>query len=166
MAGEDEPLISGVPAVAPRLRFRKLEIVGVAIIAAFPLLAIFGAFGPRTGEDRATAGDLELSVSFPRLTRVSLDSEIVAAVKNEGAKPAGPIYVALSANYLEDTEKNLFIPEPQSPYVFLLPNLAPGDSASIRIEFSPASLGLKHGRLELAAAGEEADVLLHTVVLP
>lgn len=138
----------------------------MAIIAAFPLLAIFGAFGPRAGEGRATAGDLELSVSFPRLTRVSLDSEIVAAVKNEGAKPAGPIYVALSAEYLEGTEKNLFIPEPRSPYVFFLPKLAPGDSASIRIEFSPASLGLKDGRLELATAGEKAGVPLNTVVLP
>lgn len=157
---------SDVPRVAPRLHFRKLEQIGVAVIACFPLLAVVGAFGPNTAETRARTASLEVEVAAPRLTRVSLEAELVATIRNRDTTPKGPVSVSLTPTYLDDAEKSLLLPQPLTSYAFLLPELQPGEVRSIRVEFKPDRWGVRSGGLMLESGDERIVVPLKTVVLP
>src|SRR5690554_7277348 len=77
----DEP--PQAPEIPPRLRFPKLEIVGVGIMALLPLAAITGAFGPATAREAARAGSLTIEAEYPARIRNAMTERITVDLSNE-----------------------------------------------------------------------------------
>lgn len=160
----DEP--PQAPEIPPRLRFPKLEIVGVGIMALLPLAAITGAFGPATAREAARAGSLTIEAEYPARIRNAMTERITVDLSNEAATPLSDIEVAFEPAFVEAFENLMFTPEPEHPYVFTVDTLEPGETRRIAIEVLAREYGRHEGTIAVGYAGGAAELPVRTTIFP
>ncbi len=154
------------PEVQPRLRFRKLEIVGVGIMALLPLAALAGAFGPAMERQEARAGSLTIEAEYPSRIRNAMTERITVDLSNEAAAPVSDIEVAFEPAFVEAFENLMFTPEPEHPYVFTIDTLEPGETRRIAIEVLAREYGRHEGTIGVDHAGGTAELPVRTTIFP
>lgn len=154
------------PKIPPRLRFRKVEAFGVAVMALLPIAAIAGAFGPTLEREEARAGSIGVEAEYPSRIRTAMAERITVSLTNEAADPATDIEVAFDARYVNAFSDLGFAPEPHRPYVFTVDELRAGETQRIEIEVHADEYGRHEGRVAVRHSGGEAELPLRTLILP
>jgi len=94
-------------------RRRGLRRVLFSLVTLVPLLGLVGFLGPRSGDVAARAGDLELTVTYPRVNRPGLAAKLSAEVRRRGLAEA-PVTLAVDSSYLDALAEVTVDPEPMS----------------------------------------------------
>ena len=143
-----------------------LQLLGLAIIALLPALAILGVFGPSAGEARAVTEDLELHVRYPTRVRLNLAERIEVRIRNPGPHPLENVTVTFSADYLAGFSQLLFTPPLSSAYHLNVGPIAPGRSALITAELRGEEFGVYQGEVAASTDRGRTAVALRTTVFP
>lgn len=159
------------PQISRRARLGALQLVGVPLLAVLPLLALFNAFGPASATTTATGPDLSLAVTHPSRVRHGAPTHLEVAATNTGQQPLPLVELRFDRAYLETFRDVAFTPEvarvTPDAMVVELRDLAPGESRSVRLEFTPAGYW-RHGGA-VTGSGQELEPVraeVSTLVLP
>jgi hypothetical protein len=154
------------PEVPRRLSVYRFQLIGFPLLAAIPLLALFGFFGERWQTVRGEAGSIAVSVRYPSAFRYKMIDAIELHVHNRGAAAIDTVAVALDTAYAARFSTVTAIPPFSGPFEVDLPGLAAGESRRVRIEIQAERYWSHSGILTVAAGVDTIRVPLTTMVYP
>jgi hypothetical protein len=154
------------PTVHPRLRFHKVELAGMALIALLPLAAILGLFGPASAQINARIGDLRIEAEYPERLRTAMAERISIELVNDGSRSLSDVTVSLDREFMRGFDEVAFTPEPQRPYEIELATIDPGGRERIEIEVHGAEYGLHEGRIRVEGGGIGGSLPVRTLIFP
>jgi hypothetical protein len=140
--------------------------VAVALLVLFVLAGSAGLLGPRTAAVSASAGDYDLAVTYPSVTRAGLATPLHLEVTREGGFD-GPVQLALCDTWFDQVDFQSWYPTPSSEaggadrlvYEFDPP---PGDTLEVSLDAKeqPGSLW---GSRDCTVAVLEEDAVVTSV---
>lgn len=154
------------PSIAPRLRMRTAEVVGMSIVAIVPVLASFGLLGPKIDRVSAQSQALDLEVEYPAVLRQNDRRALTARVGNRSDQVLEHVDVAFGHRYLSAFTGVSFVPSAGNAYTVRLSSLRPGESRLVVVEFEAERYGRHRGRIAALHGAQEAAVELRTLTLP
>ena len=154
------------PEVRPKLRFFKVELAGMALIALLPLAAIVGLFGPASAHATGRVGELRIEAEYPERLRTAMAERISLELVNEGSRALSNVTVTLDPEFMYAFGEVAFTPEPARPYEIELASLAPGGRERIEIEVHAAEYGLHEGHIRIGSDGDTGSLPVRTLIFP
>lgn len=97
------------------------------LLAAIVLAGASGLLGPKGGEKTASAGEYDLSVKYPAISRAGEPAPLHIRVESAGGFD-GPIQIVLCDDFFDDLDFQSWYPTPSAET---------GDAAEIHYEFDP-----------------------------
>jgi len=159
------------PRTSKRLRFSRLQLVGMIAMAAVPILAMAGVFSPRSSTLAARSDAIEIEVKYSNRARLSLALAMDLKVTNVSAETIDDVRVSFDESYLSAFTSVSMTPSPETvtpdATVVHLGDMGAGEAKAINIELKPASPWHRQGKVRASAErGPGAEVTLSTWVLP
>lgn len=154
------------PEVRPRLRFRRIELFGIAVMALLPAAALLGAFGPAMGHERGQAGAISIEAEYPKRLRTAMFDRISVRLTNRSDRPAADLAVSFDPEFLHAFSHIAFSPEPEHAYVVQVPEIAPGETRLIEIGVKAEEYGLHEGRISVESPDALGSLPVRTLILP
>lgn len=159
------------PAFRRRVRIPRLQMAGIALLAALPAAALLGAFGVGDRQASASAGPLQLQVRYADRLRYYMAHPLELRVTNRGSEPLPTVRVSVSAGYLAAFSNVSYEPAPRlltaEAAEFELRDLAAGQTQRIVVHLEADAYGRHDGRVTAApGGGGPAEIALSTRVFP
>src|SRR3979411_3096398 len=88
------------PSIEPRIELSWRQRIGIPIMVAIPILALFGVFGESQARARATTASLDMMVSYPSRFAYRPVTSLHVTVRNLTSSVADPVKVAFDASYI------------------------------------------------------------------
>jgi hypothetical protein len=163
-----------VPEPPPVKRFvavERLQLIGVAILAAVAIAGLLGAFDDTTARSATSGTPLALHVEFPSRVQLEQHKELSIEVRNESDSSIDEVSVEIDRGYLDAFERTSFHPEPDQitprAYVVDLGAIQPGEVRRIALEVRPEKVGRQEGELRVTSGTAAlASIDLSTFVFP
>lgn len=114
--GERVPALTGPrqsPTSAEERRTRRIRRVGLTFFSALVVAGLLGVFGVTSATTRASAGGLDVELTYARVARPALAVAYQLVIHRNGGFDA-PIEVRINSSYLESFDENGSNPEPDS----------------------------------------------------
>lgn len=161
------------PAVAPRVRMHREELIGMVALALLPLLALLGLFGPGDGEARAAGDVLALEVTYPERVRRGMPATLEARVTNRSAATLPTVALDPGGAFADAFTSVQVTPPPAGTYDVVLRDVRPGETRRVIVALTAHEAGRHEGTVVATpgdAAGEPAGapvrVPIHSRVFP
>ena len=158
------------PAAAPdirrRLAFTRKQIVGVPLLAAIPILSLFGVFGETLSDVHAESRSVVMNVRYPTRFRYRQVQPLDIVVRNTSQQPIDTIAVSLDTAYVSRFSGVRIAPESRTAFVVAVTDVRPGESRLIAVELAAERYGGHEGRIRAATRVDTATVSVRTVVFP
>ena len=162
--------VNGGPPEAPktvaRISLTAKQVIGLPLIAAVPLLALFGVFGERATTAVARSSTIEVTVTYPARFRYRQVQPLRVAVRNTSPRSIDTAFVSFDTAYIARFSSVRFDPAVRSAFVVPATDIAPGATALVSVELWGEHYGNHRGRVVVAAKGDSVAVPLSTFVFP
>lgn len=159
-----------MPPAAPRLNGRialtTKQLFGLPVIAAVPVLALFGFFGTRTAVSVDRSKTLDVAVTYPERFRYRQTQPLRVTVRNRGPSSIDTVFVSFDTAYIARFSDVRFDPSVGSAFVVPIAHLAPGASSLVSVELSGDAYGRHRGRIVVTDEGDRVEIALSTFVFP
>ncbi|HEX6133313.1 MAG TPA: hypothetical protein VFZ24_05105 [Longimicrobiales bacterium] len=156
----------GAPRTRRHVSLFGFQWVGVAVLAAFPVLALLGVFGERWATVESTGGPLHVNVRYPTVFRYKMLNAIDLDVRNTGTAVIDTITVALDTVYASRFSTITAVPPFSGPYEVELPAVQPRETRRVRIEIQAERYWVHAGTLTVATRTDTVRVPLRTTIYP
>jgi hypothetical protein len=100
---------------------------GMLLLALIVLAGAVGLLGPKAGETSASAGEFDLHVQYPAITRAGEPAPLHIRVESAGGFD-GPVQIALCDDLFDDLDFQSWYPTPSAET---------GDASQLFYEFDP-----------------------------
>lgn len=154
------------PEVPPRLRFRRIELSGIAVMALLPAAALAGVFGPTIVHERGQVGVLSIEAEYPTRLRSAMFERISVRLSNRSDSSVADLTVSFDPEFMHAFSQLAFSPEPEEPYVVRVPEIPPGETRLVEIEITAEEYGLHEGWISVDAPGASGSLPVRTLILP
>ncbi len=159
------------PQIPRRLSFGATQLVGIPLLLALPLLALFGAFGITGGEVMLSGPGLEVRVSYPERFRYKTIHPLDIHVRNTGAALLPRVLVSVDRAYLSAFSEARFTPEAKAVtergFLIELGDIPPGGESHVTGSVQAEAYGRHRGTVSIATdAGARLEAKLSTIVFP
>ncbi|MEO6778082.1 MAG: hypothetical protein ABI194_01405 [Gemmatimonadaceae bacterium] len=144
------------PRLARAFRLTTVQRVGLPALFAIPILALFGVFGERYTDARASGVGLTAAIHYPSRIHYRQPLAFRITIENTGADTADSVVVSLDPRFMRAFTSVEMSAPMSAPYRFTLRRVAPHERVSIDGEVSGDRYWRSTGALE--ARGPEADV--------
>jgi hypothetical protein len=164
----NQPQPPDIPPIERRLRFYWLQLLGMPVIMAVPLLALLGVFEPNRQTASATSAALELRVEYPDRIYYHVSEPIHVTVTNLGQATA-PISITFDAEYINSFAHASFTPDvaDERGFVVVLDAIGPGETRVVALELEAEALGRHEGAISATSGGAPpASVEIGSLALP
>jgi hypothetical protein len=163
MTRNEPPL---APTIERRLDLTWRQRIGLPLIAAIPLLALFGLFGERSATIHTSSAALELRVTYPERFRYRQSQRLEIVVRNIARRSIDTIHVSIDTAYLSRFSTVHIEPAPRTSFVVDVTNVSPGESRLIAVELSGDRYGRHGGRISAATSEDSVVIPIRTFVFP
>jgi hypothetical protein len=161
---------SAQPPAPPKLKRRAIlsrkQKLGLPVILAIPILALFGVFGETEASTQATSSSFLVTLSYPSRIHYRQSGELKVEVANRSARELDTVTVALDTAYASQFTDVRFRPEISSTYVVRLSALAPAGRQSVVAELTGDKYGSHPGRVTVRSGSDSATISFSTFVFP
>ncbi len=154
------------PEVRPRLRVRGPEFIGLVFLAALPITALFGWFGPSLETAASEHAPIRLEVEYPNRLRFHLIERVSARVTNVGDAPLERVRISFDESYMQGVSEISFMPLAARTHAVEWPKLGPGETRSVEVELKAAQYGPIRGQVTAASEETHVAVPIHTFIFP
>lgn len=152
-----------------RLQFPGLQLVGVALLLAVPILAVLGVFGPCSDTVAETMPGLEMQVKYPTRFRYQMFSTLEVSLENTSNRSPGPITVTFDRNYISRFSQVQFTPSVKSVTATdyrVQVDIPPGEIRRISVSLQADRYGIHDGSVGARVNGASILVPVSTFVFP
>lgn len=153
------------PPIVRRLQLPRVQRVGLVVLSLAPVLALAGVFEGEREVDDQRAGALAIRATLPERVRQNRTATIEVELENEGDVPLGA-EVAISPEYLDGCVAIRMTPAPHRAWAARFAPIAPGERASMSLQFEAEGAGPHEGVLRVSSDDGEARMRLSTFVFP
>ena len=157
---------AGPPPTAPRLSFTRKQYLGLPLLAAIPVLTLFGVFGESRASVHAASSALEMTVRYPSRFRYRQVQSLEVAVRNVSPRILDTITVSLDTAYITRFSSVRIVPAPSDAYVVKLVDVKPMESRLVSAELWGERYGSHEGRIVASTHSDSASTLIRTMVFP
>lgn len=155
------------PGLRRKLRFGRLQAVGIVAMFSIPLLALAGVFGESWETTRAQSPDLSIHVEYPERFRYKQINKLVVSIENRGAETMDSVMVAFDPAYVLAFSGPLFIPSASQAFRVPLTQLEPGDTELILLKIQGEKYGRHSGDIRVwNTRGDSLAVTVSTFIFP
>lgn len=171
MSQQPYPTPPEPPEVPRKLNLSAGQIAAIVLLLIFPVLMIVGAFGESFDEADASSADVHLSAVYPSRLRFLLDSDMQITVENTSQQTLDGLSVHLETSYIDQFTAISFMPPVSAAtddaYIVPLPDLAPGESGVVTVQFQGSHYGQHEGRVWVTRSGQTAaELQVSSIVYP
>ena len=136
------------------------------MLAAIPLLSLFGLFGERTARRRAASAKLELAATFPERFRYRQSQPLEVIVRNLSQREIDTVHVSIDTAYLSRFTDVRITPSPRIAYIVDILHVRPGESRLVALQIGADRYGWHHGWIAAIADGDSIAIPIRTLVFP
>lgn len=154
------------PTIKPKLKMRMVELIGIAMFAMLPLLAVLGVFGPATTVRNAASGSLSVEARFPTKLRFEMKDRLDLYVRNTGPNLLNQVTVRFDSRYLHAFSAVSFSPEATQAYEVELEKLLPGETRLISLELTADGYGHHKGDVVVTSGATRLVLPVSTITFP
>lgn len=159
------------PEIERRILLTRLQIVGLPILALFPLLALVGAFGLDLAERTSRGSGLEVAVEYPSRARLRSGGSLVVEVRNDSDGHVDGVTVLVERNYLDGFSEVAFAPSAtaltETHYRIDLGRLDVGETLAVTADLRPREYWRHRGTVSVSAEGiDTIEIELSSFVFP
>jgi len=159
------------PEVKRFIKLEPLQVIGIPILAAVVIAGFLGAFDDRSARSDSRGAPLAMHVEFPSRVQYEQSSQLLIEVRNESARPARAVAIAIDRTYLEGFETPSFVPEPHAitpaAYLIEVGDIQAGEVRRLAVALRPEKVGRQEGQVHVSSAGRLLAVIdLSTFVFP
>jgi len=162
----DAPRPPEAPSIRRRLALTRKQMLGLPLLAAVPVLALFGVFGERRADVRAASAAVEMLVRYPERFRYRQIQPLDVTVRNISQRAIDTLRVLLDTGYLSRFSSVRIDPAPGAAFVVTFTNVKPGESRVVSAELWGERYWSHRGRLVATAGADSAAVEVRTLVFP
>jgi hypothetical protein len=153
------------PYVRRQARLYPYQWIGHAILAILPVVAAVGLFGESFTTTRASAGSLEVAVSYPDRLRYWQVNQIEVHVRNVSAAPLDSVRVSIDSAFALRFANLMAQPNFDESFEVAIPQVPPNRTRTVLIEMRADRYGRHSGTLTIAAA-DTVRVPLSIMIFP
>lgn len=154
------------PQVSAGIRLTGKQKVGLPIILAIPILALFGVFGERVSSSHVSSPALDLAVSYPERFHYRQVMSLRASVRNVSNRALDTVRVSFDTAYIARFSSVQFDPPVRQAYTVDLVNLQPSESRVVSVELWGQDYW-RHPGTVIARTGTDSVVArFQTIVFP
>jgi hypothetical protein len=157
---------TGAPEVPRRVEIAPPQLVGLALLALVPLLALLNAFGTSRAEATAASSALELRVEYASRSRYKVFEPLDVFVRNRSQRTLDTVAVSLDTAYIDRFSEVQIEPQPTGVYVVPLTSVRPGETRRVAVELRGNEYGRHRGTIRAAAGADSATARVSTIVYP
>lgn len=154
------------PQTSRRIKLYRYQWVGVAALAALPVLAVAGLFGESSRVGEVHGGTIEAAARSPALMRYNQLDKIEVRVRNVSSAGLDTVRVTLDTGFASRFSSVRAIPELERPYELALTNVPPNGTGIAVFEMRAEHRGRHRGTLAITAGRETLRVPLNVLVYP
>lgn len=157
-----------IPDQPRHLRFYRFQWVGLPILFAVPLLALFGVFGDSRAQGEDSTAELRLHVEYATRYRYKQVRDIRVTLENVSRADLDSVVVRFDAGYILGFSVAAMLPEPDRPFDVDILDLRPGETRLIRVELEGHTYGRQEGTITASRPGspEVLRVPIRTFIYP
>ena len=163
---EHDPRPAQPPPMDRGLRLPWSQWLGVSIIAAIPVLAIFGVFGERWQTSETEGAGLRARVEYPTRLRSMSRKSMTVEIENRSSTSLDTVEVVFDPAYMGRFSSPAFIPPPRDAYTVSLLGLRPAETRMVHVDVQGESIGRHDGRIVVRSRGDSIALALGTTVFP
>jgi hypothetical protein len=164
--GMPDPSPTRPPAIEPQIRLSWRQKVGIPILLAIPILALFGVFGGRETSSHARSATIDLTVAYPSRLRYRLMQPLHLTVRNLSPATADTVSVSFDTAYISRFASVKFDPPLKEAYIVDLTQVKPSESRLVSVELWGDIYGNHPGTIVARHGTDSAIVKLRTFVFP
>lgn len=157
---------AGPPPTAPHLSFTRKQYLGLPLLAAIPVLTLFGAFGESRASVRAASSALEMTVRYPSRFRYRQVQSLEITVRNVSPRILDTVALSLDTAYITRFSSVRIVPSPREAYVVDLIDVKPMESRLVTAELWGERYGSHSGRIMATTHSDSASTPIRTMVFP
>lgn len=154
------------PPVPRALRLTTLQRIGVPVLFAIPILALFGVFGEHFTTTHADGAALAIAMRYPDRVHYRQPMSFRLSMRNVTARPLDTITVTLDTAFMRAFSDVSVSAPLNGAYVARITNLAPGETRAISATVSGERYGRHAGVITVTAVQDTARVPVATFVFP
>lgn len=154
------------PAIPRALRLTRLQRVGLPVLFAVPILALFGVFGEHFTTAHAEGGGLVVDMRYPNRVHYRQPMSFRLSVRNASAQPADTIKVSLDTAFMRAFSDVSISAPLNGAYVARITDLAPGETRAISAMISGERYGRHAGVIVVNGPAGTARLPVATFVFP
>jgi hypothetical protein len=154
------------PSINPKIQLTLKQRIGLPILLAVPILALFGIFGETEAHAHTTSGSIDLEVSYPARFRYRQVQSLRVSVRNLSSGVADTITVSFDTAYVSRFSSVRFEPATKSAYTVDLTDVKPSESRLVSVELWGQDYGYHRGTVVARHGSDSAKVHLRTLVFP
>lgn len=153
------------PHVRRQAKLYLYQWIGLAILVILPVLAGIGFFGQSWKKAHASAGALEVAVSYPNRLRYWQVNQIEVHVRNASGAPLDSVHVSLDSAFALRFANLTSLPTFDESFRIAIPHVPPNRTRTVLIEMRADRYGRHSGTLTIAAA-DTVRVPLSIIIFP
>jgi hypothetical protein len=161
------------PEIDRRLRFQRVQAIGVPILLLLPTLALLGVFDG-TGTKSAEGSGLRVTVEYPARVRYRSREPLTVSVENTGGRALAEATVRFDRDFLRAFSGVSLMPEPEAVtrehFVVTLRDIRPGEARRVSGELEAEAYGRHRGAVEVVpgedGGGEAVRIPVETITYP
>jgi hypothetical protein len=167
----DVPQPPQPPSIERKLRLDPLQLIGVPLLAAIPVLALAGVFGVSIERLTGDGDALSLSVEYPVRTRLMTGGALEIEVTNNLSQPLSGVVLDIGRDYVEAFSQVTFTPSAsgvnEDYYRVELGVVPASASRVVLVQFSPERYWRHQGTITASdESGNSTSVDVRTFVYP
>jgi hypothetical protein len=153
-------------ATPPRIALTRKQWFGLPLLAAIPVLTLFGVFGEKRASVRAESGAIALDVRYPSRFRYRQVQTLDVVVRNTSDHPVDTIMVSLDTAYVSRFSSVRIDPAPSIAFVVAMTNVRAGEARLVSAELWGERPGAHDGVIKAVSRGDSVSVRVRTIVFP
>lgn len=166
MSTDELPDPPDAPSIERGISIARYQVIGLALLAMLPLLALAGSFGDRWDSRNAAAGSLDVSLRYPTVFRYKTINSFAVHVTNRGTTALDTVTVALDTTYASGFSTVTAVPPFSGSFEVDLVDLPPGQTKLVRIEIQGERYWRHAGELTASSGPDTVRVPVSTFVFP
>jgi hypothetical protein len=165
-SGKQSEELPQPPSIVPKIHLSWKQRLGVPVLLAIPILALFGIFGERTAATHVTTSSLDMVVSYPSRLHYRQVQSLQVSIRNLSARVLDTVSVVFDTAYVSRFTGVKFEPPAESPYTVDLTSVKPGESRLVSIELWGQDYGRHRATIVARTGSDSAMVRFTTIVFP
>lgn len=155
------------PRTERRLRFGKLQLPALVVIALIPIAALTGAFGESWAYAEATTSELSIRMRYPDRYRYKQINRFEIFIENRSDAVLDTVTVAFDTAYVLGFSQPVFLPDVTEPFTVPVTAVRPGETRLVTATLQGERPWVHEGEVRITSGGPDTvRIPVRTIIFP